>query len=176
MEFIKTEHPIEQMRILDLRSEPQHINLLSVWHHRQWSHLNPEHRIKHRAKLMEEYLTPQFIPTMFIAKSPDLIGSAAIVKQDMPSYPELSPWLANVYVKPEHRNKGVGRQLVNHVVEQALNHNIHRLYLFTPDHCEFYLQLGWKILEITHYQNSHVTIMFKDLLATKFSSPLYPHD
>ena len=166
MESIKTTQQLNQVRILDLQREPQHINLLSVWHHRQWSYRNPDHRIKHRAKHMEEFLTPHFIPSMFIAKQNELIGSAAIVKQDMPSYPELSPWLANVYVKPDFRGLGVGKQLVNHIVEQALRHNIHRLYLYTPDHSDFYLKLGWKILEITHYQNSHVTIMYKDLLAS----------
>ncbi|HIJ58077.1 MAG TPA: GNAT family N-acetyltransferase [Deltaproteobacteria bacterium] len=35
----------------------------------------------------------------------------------MATKPELTPWLASVYVKPEARGKGVSSLLVKHIVK-----------------------------------------------------------
>ncbi len=112
-----------------------------------------------RITRMQCYLSENFIPSTFIAKDKKLLGSAAIVKNDMETRPELSPWLASVYVAPQYRNRGVGTELINHVIEKARLNNINKLYLFTPDQKLFYQRLGWHIIGEEVYHNYDVTIM-----------------
>ena len=81
----------------------------------------------------------------------------------MVTRPELSPWLAGVFVTPEHRRRGTGAALVDRVVQEARALDIPRLYLYTPGDGTLYVRLGWSILEHTFYRelwgNQPVTIM-----------------
>lgn len=108
---------------------------------------------------MQPYLNEDFIPSTYIAKDDVLLGSAAIVSRDMETEPQLTPWLASVFVRPEARKQGIGRQLVLHVMKQARKQGIDFLYLYTPDQESFYLKLGWSTIAKREYQGHDVTIM-----------------
>jgi N-acetylglutamate synthase-like GNAT family acetyltransferase len=152
------------IEIINLKDEPALLPTLASWHHREWSFLNPAETLEDRIGRMQQFLNTDFIPGTFIAKDDCLLGSAAIVEHDMDNKPLLTPWLASVFVLPEHRLKGVGSKLVLHLMAQARDHGIRRLYLFTPDKQSFYLKLGWTIMCIEHYHGHEVTIMQSDLV------------
>ncbi len=88
---------------------------------------------------------------------------ASIFVQDMSTRPDLTPWLAGVFVAPDQRGKGIGSALVQAIEAKALELGISRLYLFTPDKQHFYARLGWSPLEWTDYRTERVLIMQKDL-------------
>jgi len=150
--------------IKNLTEEPDHLQMLASWHHREWSFLNPAETLEDRIGRMQLYLNTDLIPGTFIAIDGYLLGSAAIVEHDMDNKPSLTPWLASVFVAPEHRLKGVGSKLVLHVMAQAKDHGIRRLYLFTPDKQSFYLKLGWTTMCTERYHGHEVTIMQADLV------------
>lgn len=148
------------MRILDLKQVPHFLPTLAQWHQAQWSYLNPGENLHHRIARMQDYLNEDFIPSTFVAVGETLEGSAAIVAQDMETRPELSPWLASVYVAPAYRHRGVASALIEHVQQQARQYGIRELFLFTPDALvAFYLQRGWQLVEATTYRGSRVTIL-----------------
>jgi N-acetylglutamate synthase-like GNAT family acetyltransferase len=99
------------------------------------------------------------VPSTFIAKTTELLGSAAIVENDMDTKPELTPWLASVFVAPEYRNQGIGSQLVKHVMQKAKQAGIKAIYLFTPDQTIFYQKLGWEVISTEEYREHSVTVM-----------------
>jgi GNAT superfamily N-acetyltransferase len=102
---------------------------------------------------------------MFLAvdDSAQPVGCASLVEHDMLTRPELSPWLAGVFVPREHRRRGIGAALVERVVQEARSLGVQRLYLYTPGFGALYLRLGWSVLERTFYRelwgNTEVTIM-----------------
>lgn len=145
--------------IINLKHQPQHIATLAEWHHKEWSHFNPHESISQRITRMQTYLNTDFIPTTYIATDNELLGSAAIVANDMETKPELSPWLASVYVSERKRNNGIGTKLVEHIMRQAQTNDINKLYLLTPDQRLFYQRLGWGVLSEEHYHGTTVTIM-----------------
>lgn len=151
------------VEIINLKEEPVILATLASWHQQEWSSFNPGESIEERILRMQPYLNEDFIPSTFIAKDNGLSGSAAIVSRDMETRPQLSPWLASVYVLPEKRGRGIGTKLVLHVMAQAKREGIKTLYLFTPDRQDFYLNLGWSIKNVEQYQNQEVTIMQVDL-------------
>jgi N-acetylglutamate synthase-like GNAT family acetyltransferase len=151
------------MKIIDLRSAPHHIPTLAQWHHDEWSYLNPGGSIEKRVEKMRAYLNENLIPTMLIAIDGDEVwGSAALSTSDMDTKPELSPWLANVYVRSDKRGSGVGAKLVKSIMDLARQNQLPRIYLFTPDQENFYAKLGWKTISKESYRNSPVTIMQLD--------------
>jgi N-acetylglutamate synthase-like GNAT family acetyltransferase len=148
------------MQILDLREEPQHIPILAAWHHHQWSSLNPDGSLEKRIAKMQDYLSDDFVPSTLIAKTDKLLGSAAIVENDMDTKPELTPWLASVFVAPQYRNQGIGSRLVKQLMQQAKQTGIEAIYLFTPDQVNFYQKLGWEVFSSEEYRGHSVTIMW----------------
>ena len=94
-----------------------------------------------------------------------VVGTASIVKHDMSTRSELSPWLSSVYVPLEFRNRGIGSKLVRVVMQEAHSLGVKRLHLFTPDAMGFYTRLGWNVLEKTTYHSIDVVIMLYEIEA-----------
>ncbi len=103
------------------------------------------------------------VPFIVVAiKNNQLIGSAALVNEDMKTRKDLSPWLASVFVKPEFRQAGIGTSLVRNIEGEATSRGIRKLFLFTEHACDLYSKLGWYDLEECEYQGVNVAIMFKE--------------
>ena len=86
-----------------------------------------------------------------------------LVENDMTTRPELSPWLAGVFVPPELRGRGIGAALVERVVHEAGALGVPRLFLYIPGPGTLYRRLGWSVVERTLYRplwgDQEVTIM-----------------
>jgi GNAT superfamily N-acetyltransferase len=151
------------MLILNLKDKPEHLLPLAQWHHAEWSYLNPLRSFDQRVQEMQEDLEGKVIPTTFVAEDAgELLGSACILADDMSSHPELTPWLASVYVNEIHRGKGIGSTLVKRVMEHAQENGVKRLYLYTPDQEQMYARLGWQLYSREPYNGTPVTIMAID--------------
>lgn len=151
------------MNILDLRHAPQHIPTIARWHFDEWGYLNPGKTLEQRVERMQRYLSDTPIPSMLIAiEGDEILGTAALVEADMDSHPELTPWLASVYVRGDQRGRGLGKQLVQALMDFAGQQHLQRLYLFTPDQAAFYAKLGWKTIAQENYRDTPVTLMQLD--------------
>ncbi|MEI8601425.1 GNAT family N-acetyltransferase [Shewanella sp. PP-Sp27a-2] len=149
------------MKVIDLKSAPQHIPQLAQWHHQEWAHLSSaDATVTTLIEQMSEYLTDAAIPKMFICEDANqVMGSSSLTAADMDTRTDLSPWLANVYVNPHYRNKGLGKLLVNAIVDYAKALGLQKIYLFTADKAEFYQTLGWSKISREDYMGEMVTIM-----------------
>lgn len=151
------------MEIIDLRNAPQHISTIARWHLDEWGYLNPGKTLEYRIERMQRYLADNPIPSMLIAVEGEaILGTAALVEADMDSHPELTPWLASVYIREDQRGCGLGKKLVQALMDFAGQQQLEQLYLFTPDQASFYAKLGWKILVQESYRDTPVTIMQLD--------------
>jgi N-acetylglutamate synthase-like GNAT family acetyltransferase len=86
-----------------------------------------------------------------------------LVAHDMDSRPQLTPWLAGVFVKPQCRGKGIGSALVRRIEAEARSLEVATLYLYTPNTESLYERLGWSVTERCEYRNTNVVVMSKEL-------------
>ena len=143
-----------------LADRPQHIPALAVWHFAQWGELNPANDVAARIARLQTQLNRGTVPTTFIACDGDeLLGSASLVVSDLDIRPELTPWLAGVFVAPAARNRGVGTLLVQRVMSEARDIGVPRLHLFTLDREKFYAGLGWRLLERIIWREREIAVM-----------------
>lgn len=150
------------MEIINLRDVPHFIPTIADWHHAEWGHLNPGQTLEGRIEKMQKYLDDNLVPTMFVGVEGDeILGTAAFVKSDMNdcSYQDLTPWLASVYVREDLRGRGLGKQLVQAIMDYAGKQGVATLYLYTPDQAPFYQKLGWEIYAEDTYHDTAVTVM-----------------
>lgn len=143
-----------------LFDHPEHIPTLAAWHHAQWGHWGSYPSVEARAEALRKHLGKWTIPTTFIAvEGPRVLGSASLVEHDLALRPDLSPWLASVYVEPSARRQGIASRLVERVAAEAERMGIPRLYLFTPDCEALYAGLGWTVLERLDYHSEQIVVM-----------------
>jgi predicted N-acetyltransferase YhbS len=64
-----------------------------------------------------------------------------------------------VFVTPERRGQGIGRRLVEWVVEEATRLGFPAVYLWTPGQREYYARLGWDRVETVQRPLVEVTVM-----------------
>jgi GNAT superfamily N-acetyltransferase len=151
------------MRLEYLADCAQHVPVLARWHHDQFAFLDADSSVEKHAAMLERTLARGQIPTTFVALEGDvLLGSASLVRRDMSIRPELTPWLAAVYVTPEHRGKGVGTALVHRAIIEAQRLGATNVYLYTPDKERFYARRGWSVFERVEYGGWDVVIMETD--------------
>jgi GNAT superfamily N-acetyltransferase len=152
------------MTIDYLADRREFIPMVAHWLHEEWGHLRPNETVGDRAERVERAAGRHEIPTTFVAIDGDQpVGCASLIEHDMLTRPELSPWLAGVFVPSEYRNRGIGAVLVKRVIREAQSLGIPRIYLYTPDSGTLYLRLGWSIVEQTFYRelwgDTPITIM-----------------
>lgn len=140
------------------------IPLVASWAQQQWGHLAPEITLEQRTAFFARRVTPGQIPEMLVAVvAGQVVGMASIVTNDLSSRPDLTPWMAAVYVTPEQRGRGIGSLLVQAILTEARRLELSRLYLITPDKMAFYARLGWREMGKVEYRGELVTVMYYDL-------------
>ncbi len=154
----------KRLTIEYLADRREFITTVAHWLHDEWGHLRPNETVDDRVVRVERTCGHRQIPTTLVAVDGDEpVGCASLIEHDMLTRPELSPWLAGVFVPREHRRRGIGAALVERVVAEARSLGVPRLYLYTPGSGTLYLRLGWSVVERTFYRElwgeTEVTIM-----------------
>lgn len=91
----------------------------------------------------------------------EMVGSYALLTNDIISRQDLMPWFACLFVNEEHRNKGFASQLLQHGLSEASNKGFNKLYLSTHLNT-FYEKKGWKhIANGYHTDDSEIKIYEK---------------
>ncbi len=133
------------MDIAFLADHIEHVPQLAAWFHNEWSHLYPTRTLVEVEASMRERAVKNQLPLALVAlESHQLRGTVCLKIHDMDSRTELSPWLAGLFVAPDHRRRGIGAQLLGAIEDQALALGITSLYLYTPAAEQFYLAHGWR--------------------------------
>ena len=91
------------------------------------------------------------------------IGSCLLVRDEIDSPHDLTPWLAGLIVEEAYRGNGVGAALVRTVEAHAVSAGIGTLYLYTWQARGFYEALGWTALETFEQDGAPMLLMSKTL-------------
>jgi len=138
----------------------EHIPEVACWIWKEWQQLIPHEDASSFNNAFRKRLRPSGVGTTVAAFwDGNLAGAASLLAEDLPTRPDLTPWLAEVYVPPRFRHRGVGRRLVFRIMEEAAAIPVSRLYLYTPDRETFYTHLGWTLLERVPYAGRSQSVM-----------------
>ena len=116
-------------------------------------------------KTVESRAVTDTIPLTMIALEGDtLLGSVTLKVSDFSAHPELTPWLAGVFVLPQYRKQGVGSKLIGFAENIAKEKfNVETLYLYTGSASGLYEKLGYKTFETVDRGDKILTLMKKEL-------------
>nr|WP_315447918.1 GNAT family N-acetyltransferase [uncultured Pseudomonas sp.] len=148
------------MHIDYLCDHPELIEELAELNFKEWGEFRTGDTLEARTERMRGACGKGAIPSVVVAiEDGKLLGGALLIDSDMKTRPDLTPWLAGVYVKAEERGRGIASQLVNRIVEEAAGLGVRELYLYTDAAQSLYARLGWEVVEDLVYEDLPVTIM-----------------
>ena len=152
------------VRIVKINSQYPKIITIAKWIFNEWGHLKPENTLETTIALLKDRCG-DIVPSIYAGEFNNKpVGTASLIEYDMEIRQQYTPWVASVYVDTNWRNQGIGSKLVSHVENEAKNHKIKKVYLFTPNRQKMYSRLGWQGIEELEYKGQKVvTIMMKDL-------------
>jgi GNAT superfamily N-acetyltransferase len=96
-----------------------------------------------------ENMNAEPLPIALVAHDgAEFLGTSSVIASDLKQRPQLTPWVAAVWVEPQHRARGVGSALVERAAHDCFALGIARAYLCArPALTGFYERLGWISIE-----------------------------
>ena len=134
--------------ISDLRQRPEFFDAVAdrIW--QAWWKPNG-HPLDEVAGRLRENINDTPIPFAVVAyDGKAFLGTASVIASDLAERPQLTPWVAAVWVEPLARRRGVGAALVNRATLDCFALGVRRAYLCArPQRSAFYERLGWTAIE-----------------------------
>jgi GNAT superfamily N-acetyltransferase len=112
---------------------------------------------------VELFASDQSHGAALVAKADGEPVGTCLVESEVEPNHDVSPWLAGLFVVPEHRRKSAGSALVRAIEDQARQREFSRVYLYTTDAAGFYQRLGWEVLDRTNWKGFDTALMVRDL-------------
>jgi predicted N-acetyltransferase YhbS len=91
------------------------------------------------------------------------VGTCLLVRHELEPAHDLTPWLAGLVVDRDHRNKRIGRALVEAIEAHATSVGVETLYLYTWEARDFYATLGWTAVETFDQDGGRMLLMSRRL-------------
>jgi GNAT superfamily N-acetyltransferase len=139
---------LQPFRISDFRVHQHYGSTIAdrVWN--AWWR-NAGHPVSDVERHMIEMADDRPLPMALVAHNDrGYLGSAFLIHSDMEERPELSPWVAALWVEAAARKRGVGRALVADAAKTAAALGYPVAYLCCRPELEgFYSEIGWTIIE-----------------------------
>jgi GNAT superfamily N-acetyltransferase len=152
------------VKIEYLSDHPHRLREIAELHYGEWPSPELGDSVDAREKKLSVCCSCREIPFGVIAlNEEDLCGFALLVLQDFELRANLSPWLAGVFVRPDHRKRGVGSALVERIQHEAKALGFKALYLYTAHAEAFYARLRWRVIERCAHNNRDYAVMAREL-------------
>ena len=141
-----------------------------IWH--EWSQRDGysfEQTLEYVAASSAGKEIPQtFIPLV----DGEPVGTSSLVAADMKERPNLTPWMASVFVVPTARRRGHVIPLIRTIESAAVAAGIPALWLHTDTAEGIYAKAGWRTVEIVQREGGKppATVMRLDFTPASDSS------
>ncbi len=154
----------ETFALTRLCDEPSFAPVCAAWAYGQWGSQVSGGSLARAQARFAESLQRKVLPVTLVAHTGSIaLGMASLWTQDPPARPDLTPWLASVYVHPFHRGRGIAQTLVQGIEDEARRRGFMALYLVTEDASGLYQKLGWRTLEPMESVHGPCDLMTKTL-------------
>jgi GNAT superfamily N-acetyltransferase len=155
---------ISQASIVTVAQRPDLVPVVSRWLWEEWG--------RHGGQSIEEEAAR--VATRTSASGPEQcfvlltdgapVATASLVHHDLSTRPDLTPWLAGVFVEPHFRGRGFASQLVKAVETACRLAGIPNIWLHTASAAGLYARLEWRAIGMEPLGETAVTLMCRCLL------------
>src|SRR3954452_19177398 len=144
------------LRFVAMSAQPDQVPQVVDWLREEFWHAGSPSRERQIATMLSQ--RDQSEETFVLLDDNVPVGTASLVNNDLPSRPDLTPWLASVLVLPPFRGKGDSAPLARRV-EQAAILSTATLWLYTWSAESVYEKLGWQRAGTPHDEARSIDVV-----------------
>jgi len=146
-----------------LADSPNMISVCASWAYSQWG-CQSAGSLEHAMIQFTEGSSKGKIPITLVALyNQKPAGMISLWQSDFKERPELSPWLASLFVHPFYRGNCIASLLIEKLEDEARRLGYSRLFLVTEEAKNLYVKHCWKELELVKTNYGEASLMSKDL-------------
>jgi len=151
--------------IVPLAQHPELVETVAGWLWGEWGKNMPGSTVATVASRLRMPAQDNLPQTFVLLENGVPAATAGLVRDDLESRPDLSPWLADMFVPPAFRGRGHAVRLVRHVEQAAAAAGHATLWLNTEHAAGLYAKLGWLERGPATHNGHFVMLMRRDLRA-----------
>src|SRR5271168_3082991 len=124
------------------------------------------HTLEQTAEAVAATVAARDLPQTYVLLVDDWpVGTATLAARDLEERPDLTPWLAGVFVAPDWRGRGYAALLVSAVENVCLKRSTATLWRYTRTAERIYARCGWRTVETVEHNSRTYALMRRDLIA-----------
>lgn len=133
-----------------------------------WKEFGDEGNYAFWESIVKNSLIKNKLPLTFVALMDNkFVGTVGLWRGDLLSRQDLYPWLSALFVKSEYRNKNIGQELQQFLINYCRKNGYEEIFLYT-DLCNYYEKTGWQYIEDgVEYSGGSIKIYKKSLSSIK---------
>jgi GNAT superfamily N-acetyltransferase len=161
--------------IVRIADRPDLVPTVAQWLWHEWWR-DVGHTLEATRDAVAASVSPLGPPQTFVLLVDDEpVGTASLVAHDLEERPDLTPWLADVFVIPEARGRGHVIHLIQAVEAACRSAGIGTVWLYTAGAERVYARAGWRTVEAIQRQGRRpVTLMRRHLTSPMPSGTAMP--
>jgi len=151
-----------KIKIAYLKEYQEYVPALGQWSFDTWSKFNPTSTRKGQIEKFKAHCNIDTLPLTLVAldEMDRLLGMCSLRESDG-IRPDLTPWLASLFVVPSHRNKKIAEKLIAATKRVAKEMGFDILYLLTFESSlnAYYARHGWELIGNDKLNEHPVSVM-----------------
>lgn len=154
----------ERLVVTTIARRPDLLPVVAEWLWREfWQHSG--HSLEQTQAIYAECCAEIGPPQTFVLLADGTpVGTATLARRDLEGRPDLTPWLAGVFVAPDARGRGYVRHLLAAFDDACRAASITAAWLYTSTAEQVYLRNGWQVVGIIQRKDKEpTTLMWRDL-------------
>jgi hypothetical protein len=155
---------VQEKLVVRIADRPDLLPIVAGWLWHEWWHQDG-YTLEQTHDEVAASVSPSGPPQSFVLMIDGKpIGTASLVVHDLDERPDLTPWLAGVFVIPMARGPGHVVHLIQAVEAPCRSAAIPGVWLYTAGAERVYARAGWRSVEtIQRHGRRPVTLMRRDL-------------
>lgn len=149
------------IRIVAVSEQPELAPVVAAWLVKAFGYPGSRSVAALTALILSPPMGPEETFVLFEGDAP--VGTASLAHEDLASRPDLTPWLAGVYVDEAFRGRGHATALVRRVEAFAAGASVPTLWLYTRTAAPLYARLGWSRAGTEFNRGKNVMLMSRGL-------------
>jgi N-acetylglutamate synthase-like GNAT family acetyltransferase len=136
------------LSITTIRQRPDLLPLVAKWLWREfWN--SDGYSLQQTQAIYAECVAKTGAPQTFVLLEDELpVGTATLAREDLDERPDLTPWLAGVFIVPDRRGRGYVNHLLSEFERACRTASIDVAWLYTTTADRVYAQAGWETVEV----------------------------
>jgi predicted N-acetyltransferase YhbS len=154
----------ETITIGYLADYPEMIPTCASWAYGQWGCQSGDSLEYAMARFIKGANKERLPFTLVALDNQKPVGMISLWKSDLNNRPDLSPWLASLFIHPFYRGHHISLYLIKKLEKEARRLGYLRLFLVTKEAKNLYTRHGWEELEQVKTIHGDASLMSKGLL------------